>query len=117
MVYNFTQFLGNEFTNAIYYCYSFAYSFEFVVRNRLSLFSDFEDLWSSFMFNLLSNSVSIKNIGVNLNNYLKDETIAGRGPLAAGEIAKIFRLVLNFQSKNTMGYEDKNQTKKEIMLQ
>lgn len=96
MIYNFTQAIGNEVSNAIYYCYSFAFSFEFVVRMRLSLFSDFEDLWSSFMFNLLSNSVSIKNIGVNLNKYLNDETIPGRGPLAAGEIAKIFRLVLNF---------------------
>jgi hypothetical protein len=56
------------------------------------------------MFNLLANSVSIKNIGVNINKYLGDETIPGRGPLAAGEISKIFRLVLNFQSKNTMGF-------------
>ena len=96
MIYNFTQAIGNELTNAIYYCYSFGYSFEFVVRMRLSLFSDFQDLWSSFMFNLLSNSVSIKNIGINLKNYLGDEKIPGRGPLAAGEIAKIFRLVLNF---------------------
>jgi hypothetical protein len=61
------------------------------------------------MFNLLANSVSIKNIGVNINKYLGDETIPGRGPLAAGEISKIFRLVLNFQSKNTMGF-NKNQT-------
>lgn len=41
MIYNFTQAIGNEFSNMIYYCYSFAYSFEFVVRSRLSLFSDF----------------------------------------------------------------------------
>ena len=56
------------------------------------------------MFNLLANSVSIKNIGININKYMNDVTIPGRGPLAAGEISKIFKLILNFQSKNTMGY-------------
>ena len=31
---------------------------------------------------------------------MNDVTIPGRGPLAAGEISKIFKLILNFQSKN-----------------
>jgi hypothetical protein len=79
---------------------------EFVTRHRLALFSDFQDLWTSFMFNLLSNSVSIKNVAVKISNYTTNETVPGRGPLAAGEAAKLIRLVLDFQSQNTRSLYD-----------
>ncbi len=69
MVYNATQAVGNEIANSIYYCYNFMYSFNFVVKTRLSLFSDFQDLWSSFMFNLLANSVSIKRVAEKIDIY------------------------------------------------
>jgi hypothetical protein len=44
----------------------------------------------------MANSISIKNIGLKIYNYSNDETIPGRGPLMAGEIAKIVRLIVNF---------------------
>ncbi len=54
------------------------------------------------MFNLMANSISIKNIGMKIYNYTNDESIMGRGPLMAGEYSKIVRLVLNFESKNKL---------------
>ena len=69
MVYNATQAVGNEIANAIYYCYNFMYSFNFVVKMRLAQFSDFQDLWSSFMLNLLANSVSIKRVAEKIDIY------------------------------------------------
>jgi len=60
------------------------------------------------MFNLLANSVSIKNVAEKLDRYEKNLTMEGRGPLIAGEMAKIFRLITDFESKNTMGYDGSN---------
>lgn len=85
-----------EFANMIYYCYNFYYSVDFTTRKRLSLFSDFYDFYSSAIFNLMSRSVSIKNIGFRIYNLTSNETIMGRGPIMAGEWAKIIRLILDF---------------------
>jgi hypothetical protein len=88
--------VGGEIASMIYYCYQFGFSARFVTKNRLALFSDFYDFYSSFLFNLMSRSPSIKNIALNINQYVADETIEGRGALMAGEIAKIVRLILDF---------------------
>lgn len=84
MVYNTSQAIGGEVANMIYYCYNFYYSANYVMKNRLALFSDFEDLYSSFLFNLMANSISIKNIAMKIYYYNNDEKIMGRGPLMAG---------------------------------
>jgi hypothetical protein len=96
MTYNASQSVGMEFANMIYYCYNFYYSVDFTTRKRLSLFSDFYDFYSSAIFNLMSRSVSIKNIGLKIYNLTTNETIMGRGPIMAGEWSKIIRLILDF---------------------
>jgi hypothetical protein len=54
-----------------------------VVINRLALFSGFDDLSSSFMFNLLSNAASIKNIA----EYISTNQTAKKYDVMAGNIA------------------------------
>jgi len=107
MTYNSSQAIGIEMANMIYYCYQFYYSVDFTTRKRLSLFSDQYDFWSSFLFNLMSRSVSIKNIGLRIYNLSTNMTIMGRGPLMAGEWSKIIRLILDFQSQNKASIKEK----------
>ena len=69
MVYYAAEVFGNEFADSFLNCFKFGASIELVTRKRLGLYSDFTDFGSSFMFNLLANSVSIKNIGSNIAVY------------------------------------------------
>ena len=109
-----------EFANMAYYCYQFYYSVDFTTRKRLSLFSDLYDFYSSFLFNLMSRSVSIKNIGLKIYNLTTNETIMGRGPIMAGEWSKIIRLILDFQSQNKASLDGKpslDETKQKRLIQ
>ncbi len=110
MAYYTSEVISKDFANTFYYCYRFASSFEFVVRRRLGLFSDFSDWYSSFLFNLLSNSVTIRNIGLNIANYTNNLTLA---PLAAGEFGKLIRIVSDFQSVNAESLGNKTTLIKE----
>lgn len=57
MVYYSSQVFATEFANSYYNCYLFSASVQKVVTTRLNTFSDFADLYTSFLFNLLSNSL------------------------------------------------------------
>jgi hypothetical protein len=54
MVYYVSQVMSTEFANSFYNCYLFASSVESVAAARIAKFSDFTDLYTSFLFNLLS---------------------------------------------------------------
>jgi hypothetical protein len=58
----------------------FGSSFNFVVKKWLGTFKDANDFMSSFMFNMLANSLSINNIVNNINTF----NSKGMGPQAAG---------------------------------
>lgn len=60
-------------------------------------FVDFADVYTSFLFNLLSNSLLLKNSANNVAIYSKDPT---KYPEMAGEIAKIIRVIFDFDSSN-----------------
>lgn len=72
MLFYVSNVVSYEFANTFYYCYLFSTSVDFVVTNRVTRFSDWTDWSSSFLFNLLAQSISINNIYTNianLNNY------------------------------------------------
>jgi len=66
------------------------------VTQRLATFADFPDLITSFLFNLLSNSLSIKTIATNINTYSSNK----KYPELSGEVAKLLRIILDFESSN-----------------
>jgi len=69
MIYYTSQVISTEVANTYYYCYLFGASVESVVNKRLDTFVDFSDLYTSFLFNMLSNSLQIKTIATNINKY------------------------------------------------
>lgn len=96
MVYYSSQVFSTEFANAYYNCYLFSASVEKVVTTRLNTFSDFADLYTSFLFNLLSNSLQIKTITTNIQTYSNSGSYSD----LYGEFAKLFRIMLDFESSN-----------------
>jgi hypothetical protein len=96
MIYYTSQVISTEGANSFYFCYLFTSSVESVVNKRLDTFVDFSDLYTSFLFNMLSNSLQIKTIATNINTY----SDAFKWPELSGEIAKLIRITLDFESSN-----------------
>ena len=61
---------------------------------RYEQFEDFTDLYSSFLFNMLGKSLSIKQVSDNIQTYIEQEEIAKQ----IEEWAKLIRLLLDFES-------------------
>lgn len=66
VAYYSSQVASTEFANSFYKCYLFVASVQKVATERFSKFTDFTDLYTSFLFNLLSQSLSIRNLAVNI---------------------------------------------------
>lgn len=96
MIYYSSQVVSTEVSDSFYYCYLFSASVQSVVEKRLDTFVDFSDLYTSFLFNMLSNSLQIKTIATNINTY----SDAQKWPELSGEIAKLIRIMLDFESSN-----------------
>ena len=96
MIYYSSQVFATEFADSYYNCYLFSASVEKVVTMRLNTFSDFADLYTSFLFNLLSNSLQIKTITTNIQTYSNSGSYSD----LYGEFAKLFRIMLDFESSN-----------------
>jgi hypothetical protein len=96
MIYYSSQVFATEFADSYYNCYLFSASVEKVVTTRLNTFSDFADLYTSFLFNLLSNSLQIKTITTNIQTYSNSGSYSD----LYGEFAKLFRIMLDFESSN-----------------
>ena len=60
---------STEFANSVYNCYLLTNSVVGVVTTRITTFVDFTDYYTSFLFNLLSESLSIETIATNLGTY------------------------------------------------
>jgi hypothetical protein len=70
--------------------------FEKELMKRLATYSDYIDLISSFLFNLLSNALAIRNTANNVNTYSNN----GKYAELFGEYAKLLRIVIDFESAN-----------------
>lgn len=59
-MFNITGIIAKNFADSIYYCYLFENSVEVYTLQRWSTFVDVNDLYTSFLLNLLSKSLQIK---------------------------------------------------------
>jgi ABC-type uncharacterized transport system YnjBCD permease subunit len=91
-----SQIVSTEFANSFYNCYLFSNSVQKVATTRLATFADFPDFYTSFLFNLLSQSLSVKTIATNINNFWTQ----GKWPEMCGEFAKLIRIIVDFDSSN-----------------
>lgn len=64
--FNVSEIIGGNFASGVFNCYLFYNSMDEVVAYRYSQFADFTDVYTSFLFNLLANSLQIKNLAVDL---------------------------------------------------
>ena len=99
MIYYASQVVGTEGANSFYYCYLFGKSAYSVATTRMQTFADLTDFYTSFLFNLLSQSLSIKTIANNINTYSTNGDYVD----LAGQIATLFRIIIDFQSSNAAG--------------
>lgn len=86
--------MSTNFKDTIFNCFNFLEDVEQVVRTRYDTFEDITDLYSSFLFNMLGKSLSIKTVAENIADY----NDAGEFASMAEEIAKLVRLLLDFES-------------------
>lgn len=93
-MFNVTGVVGGPFATSLYQCYLFMDDFEDYTKTRMSQFKDFIDIYTSFLFNLLSQSLQLKSYADNIAKY---ET-QGNMYSYAETLAKIIRTVLDFES-------------------
>jgi len=67
--FNVTGIIGKNFANTILNCYLFTSSVVTYTNQRISRFVDFEDVYTSFLFNLLAQSLTIRTYATNLITY------------------------------------------------
>ena len=65
--YNFSEIIGGNFADSILNCYLFEVSVKEVITFRLSSFVDNTDIVTSFLFNMLAQSVQLKNLATTLS--------------------------------------------------
>lgn len=88
--------------NGILNCYLFEKSVDEVITFRISQFTDFTDVYTSFLFNLLSQSLQIKNLATTMATAQTNSNWA----LFVESLAKLIRIIMDFESSNAMGFPD-----------
>jgi hypothetical protein len=79
---------------AFYYCYRFLDSVETYTKKRIDTFVDFTDVYSSFLVNLLSESLAIRTYTVRLTDYENSQNWVS----FTETFAQLFKAILNFES-------------------
>jgi hypothetical protein len=93
------QIIGNQFNDSWFYCYQMIYDIYNVYKTKVEAFQDFGDVYMSFIFNLLSNSLQIK-----ISSEAMVTAVAKRDTITlVRNIAKICRIVLDFDSYQNAG--------------
>lgn len=95
-----SRVISTEFANSFYNCYLFGKSVKKVTKSRVSSFADFADLYTSFLFNMLSQSLSIKVIADNLQTDWQ----AQKYPEFLGQLATLIRIMLDFESSTSSSF-------------
>ena len=91
--------VGGPFNDAWFYCYQYYDDFKLVYATKFENFIDFGDLYLSFIFNLLGNSLQIKQqtekmITANERHIMVDYYQA---------LGMLLRMMLDFNSYKTAG--------------
>ena len=88
------QITGNQFNDAWFFCYQMVYDIYLAYKQKVENFIDFGDVYMSFIFNLLSNSLQIKVSAETMVNATERHDTA----LLLKHTAIICRIVLDFDS-------------------
>ena len=86
--------LGFQLNDFWFNCYNFGETMINVYETKISSFVDFGDVYLSFIFNLLANSISIKNASQNI--YTATNT--HNTNLMLTSVGQISRIVFDFKS-------------------
>ena len=91
--------IGNEFDDTWFYCYQFVLDVRDVYAQKAENFVDFGDVYLSFIFNLLANSLQIKEATeAMIEADDQHDTV-----LFVENLAKLMRIMLDFDSYQTVG--------------
>jgi hypothetical protein len=93
-IHNVSTIVAEPGNNAVYYCYLFGKSVETYTEKRLSTFVDFTDVYSSFLMNLLSESLAIRTYSIKMQTYETNKEWAN----FIETLAKLMKAILNFES-------------------
>lgn len=90
---------GNELNDSWFNCYQYAMDLKAVYQAKAENFVDFGDVYLSFIFNLLANSLQIKTSAENMvdANDLHDTVTF------VENLGKVIRIVLDFNSYQNVG--------------
>ena len=93
-MFNVSDFLADDINYLMLNCYRFGVSAETVNLQKWNAFEGFEDIYTSFLFNMLAVSVSLKTYAENMITYNN----AANWVAFSGEIAKVIRVLTEFES-------------------
>jgi hypothetical protein len=96
-MFNITGVIGGDFDNTLYYCYLMENSVETYTLQRWSTFVDINDFYTSFLFNLLAQSLQIRAYSLSLTTYQNNAD----WPNFVLYMARLARICLDFQSSNS----------------
>jgi len=91
--------IGNEFNDSWFYCYQFANDVKQVYVTKFENFVDGGDIYLSMLFNLLANSLHIKNASENIIDALAIYDTKA----FITNLASIIRITVDFDSYQTAG--------------
>ena len=84
--------ISTDFANSFYNCYLFGKSIYKVEAKWVNTFSNFADLYTSFLFNMLSNSLAVKTLFTNIETQWTNQQY----PEFAGSVATLIRIICDF---------------------
>ena len=93
-----THIIGEEMNDSWFYCYQFGNDVYEEYATKAENFVDFGDVYLSFIFNLLSNSLNIKSATENMIDSRKEHDTA----TFIENLAKILRITFDFNSYQTV---------------
>ena len=112
----FFQTAGTSFNETWYNCYLYYYDFEGTYATKWENFNDFGDIYLSFIFNMLQNSLNIKSQTENMiTAYETHQTTAFSQALGS-----VLRSILDFDSYTSVAgslYSNEVPTHQEFMGQ
>ncbi len=102
IIFFWTNVASTDFKDAIINCFWFGEDVGEVVQQRINGFEDMTDFWLSLLFNVLGKSLTLYTVIDNIGVYGgSDPDIEVSYPDMVGEIAKMIRLVLDFESSTS----------------
>jgi hypothetical protein len=97
VLFNVSNIVAGPMATTVYQCYLFLDDVEDFTKTRWSGFSVFTDMYTSFLFNLLSQSLQLKTYFTNVETYSNQGNIYS----FAETIAKIIRITFDFESSES----------------